>query len=108
MAIKSDESHAELSAKVLAKAEQDPEFRNKLMLNPALTLEKELGSPEAANNFLKGLQEEESAAPEGELDDAELDGVTGGSLLSSIKVWLMGNKSKFVNDGSGGVAGTRG
>ena len=104
----SHETHEELSAKLLAKAEQNPEFRNKLMLNPALVLEQELGSAEAADKFLKDLNRESGPGPEGELAEAELDGVTGGSLLSSIKVWLMGNKSKFVNDGSGGVAGTRG
>jgi bacteriocin-like protein len=104
---KSTTSREELQAVLLAKAEQDPQFRTGLMTNPAAVLERELGSPEAAHDFLKGFYSGGSATDE-ELSEDELDNVTGGSLLSSIKVWLMGNKSKFVNDGSGGVAGVRG
>ena len=108
MDLRSHETHEELSAKLLAKAEQEPEFRHKLMLNPALVLEQELGSSEAADKFLKDLNRVSGPDSEVELAEAELDEVTGGSFLTTIKVWLMGNKSKFVNDGSGGVAGTRG
>lgn len=108
MDLRSNQSHEELSAKLLAKAEQDPAFRSKLMLNPVSVLERELGSPEAAGNFLKGFYGEGDTGPDGELGEDELDEVTGGSILTTIKVWLMGNKSKFVNNGDGGIAGTRG
>jgi hypothetical protein len=100
--------HEELRAALLAKAEKNPEFREAMLLNPASTLEQELGSPEAAQNFLNELNLAGGTGPEGELDEAELEAVTGGSLLTTIKVWLMGNKSKFVNDGNSSPGGVRG
>jgi hypothetical protein len=108
MQLDSGRPHEELRAALLAKAEKNPEFRDALLLNPASTLEQELGSREAARNFLNELNQAGGTGPEGELDEAELEAVTGGSLLTTIKVWLMGGKGKFVNNGDNGIAGVRG
>lgn len=70
----------EMQARLRARAIQDSEFRNHLMADPFGTLEQELGSSKAATDFLRNLQ----APQTGELSDDDLEGVSGGSLLSEL------------------------
>jgi hypothetical protein len=97
-----NKSMQELQAGLRAKAEQDIRFRNNLMINPFTTLENELGSRAAVNEFLKSLP----GQTEGELSEDELEGVVGGSWLSAIKAFLFPpTRQVQFSDGTSGIAG---
>ena len=95
-------SISEIQTLLQAKAQQDLEFRKNLMTNPYKTLENELGSREAASEFLQSLTRQ----TEGELSEDELEGVVGGSWLSDIKNFLFPKQRNVqFSDGTSGIAG---
>jgi hypothetical protein len=74
----------DLEAQIIAKAQADGSFRQALLGNPKSTIEKELNGALREGIEIKVVEETPSTlylvlpAVEGELSEAELDGVAGG------------------------------
>jgi hypothetical protein len=103
-------------ARILARASDDPAFRERLLKNPIAAFEEEIGRPFPRTLKVQVLEEPvdtltlvvpAAPLPGGELSDAQLDGVAGGSLWTDIKQFLGGGKFE-VSTEKAAVAGVRG
>ncbi len=86
-----------LEARLITRAMEDPAFHDLLAANPRAAFEEEMGVPMPAALKLQVLEVPDDTlvlalppkpGPAGELSDAELDAVSGGSLWLDLKEFL--------------------
>lgn len=112
-----------LEAILVKKAWKDPKYRQELLADPKSKLAEVIGEPvpptldfkvfeESRDNLhlripVEALQVQEEAESDGELSEAELEGVAGGTWSEFVR-WLSGGDDKYKVTGGTYASGVRG
>jgi hypothetical protein len=117
MGSKTAELRRMLEARLVTRAEDDPDFRNRLLTAPREAFEEEFGRPLFTGLELRVLEEPldtitivlpRAPTPDGALSDAELDGVAGGGWYRDLKILLGISSEEITPPDRTAVAGVRG
>jgi hypothetical protein len=117
MESKSTQVRRVLEGRLLTRAMEDPAFHKQLMTDPRAAFELEMGIPFPAAGKLQVIEESAdtlllvvptATAPGGELSDAQLAAVAGGSLWTDLTDALgLGKFKQSAATLNTGVAGVR-